>query len=287
MKGVIRRTRRTLVVVTLALAGCSGAMRAPTSTPEVVPLYFVADTTNSALLNDLAVTYRQDNELVAIVDRSQIDATVPQFLAESLEGTSLSRYAITTAIPTDERFWAAPLGYEGITVITHPGTPLERLVAADLRRIFSGGVSNWQSFNGLNQPIVVVSQLPEAPLQAAFNRLVMGQREVTPAARLALSPQSMLQIVQETPGAIGIVPLSLSITGVNVVPVAEFEDRIAVSPTRQNIANGVYPLQTPVLIVGPRAPQPGDGYYEFILWAQQGEGRGIVSQYYAPLALAR
>jgi hypothetical protein len=289
MKGVIRRTRRTLAVVTLALAGCSGAMRAPTSTPEVIPLYFVADTSTSAMLNELSVAYRQDNELVAIVDGAQLDSSVSALLNDNLppDTTQPPRYAITTTIPADDQLWAAPLGYEGIAIITHTGTRLNRLVADDLRQIFARLVNNWQAFGGPDREIVVVSQPPEAPLQAAFNRLVMGQRDVTLAARLALTPQHTLQIVQQTPGAIGVVPLSLSIAGVNVIPVAEFDDAIPVSPTRETIANGIYPLQTPVLIVGNAPPQPGDGYYEFILWAQQGEGRAIVSQYYAPLALAR
>lgn len=287
MKGVIRRTRRTLAVVTLALAGCSGAMRAPTSTPEVIPLYFVADTNTSIMLNDLAANYQNQRPLAAVVNRAQIDISIQEYLANSLDTPTAARYAITTTVPTDERFWAAPLGYEGIAIITHPATPIQPLTASDMRQIFTGNATNWVQFNGFEQPITVVSHPPDTPIQNAFIRLVMGQREITLAARLALTPTDMVRIVQTTPGAIGVAPFSMSLNGVNVLPVAEFENAIPVTPSRETIANGIYPLQTPVLFIGTTPPRPGDGYYEFILWAQQGEGRTIVSRYYAPLPLSR
>ncbi len=280
MHSVVRRTRHTLAVVTLALAGCQGPLQSPTATPEVVPLYFITDSGTSPLLQELATAYQRENDLIAIVNQ-RISGHALQL------SQNPSPYVITTLTTTGLNFWAAPLGYEGIAIITHSNIFIERLSAQDLRQIFSGNVSTWLEVGGrsADPSIVVVSREDGSAIRQNFQDIVMGQRPITTGARLATTPQAMLDIIANTPGAIGYVELSLLNTSVKTVPVAEFPNSIAISISRDSIANGTYPLQMPVLVVGENPPTLGDGYYEFILWAQQGEGRSILARYYVPVAL--
>ncbi len=281
MQNVVRCTRHTIAIVAFALAGCRAPLQAPTVTPEIVPLYFMTDDSTNPMLQELATAYQQKNDLVAIVNQFDNGSNIQIALSQRT-----IPYAITTLIPQDND-WAAPLGYEGIAIITHPNVIIDRLTAQELRQIFSGTVNSWSEFEGRSSEsqIVVVSREEGAVLRTNFQHLVMGQRPISAGARLAPTSQAMLDIVANTPGAIGYVELSLLNNKVNTVPVAEYANTLAISISRDTIADGSYPLQMPVLVIGKNPPEIGDGYYEFILWAQQGEGRSIISRYYVPVAL--
>lgn len=280
MKGAACRTKRTIVIVTLALAGCRAPVQAPTATPEVEPLYFVTTGSMSPLLLNLANGYSRDNTLVGVVDQSHTGITLQDVLDG--EGESLAPFALTTYLP-GEGLWAAPIGQDGIAIITHPALRVPGLTANDLRNIFSGQITNWQSFINLDLPLVVVSLPEQHPTRLGFEDLVMGQRRLTLNARLAPTEAAMVDIVVATPGAIGIVSLTLASGRVRLVPVAAGINDPLVSPSLETIGDGSYPLRMPLLVVGNAAPQPGDGYYEFIVWMQQKRGQQIVSQMYAPL----
>ncbi len=274
MMRVVRKTKWTVAIITLALAGCRGPMHAPTPTPEVIPLRFVTSNSTQTLLYDLSLAYRQDNHLIAIVDQSNTSVE---------EETPQPSYSLTTYLPSDSELWAAPLGRDGIAIIAHPGLILNNLSASDLRAIFMGTVDNWTVFGAVDLPIIPVSREATAPTRRAFDEQVLGQRPVTLRARLATTNRSMLDIVARTPGAIGYVSMTLVNDQVRVVSVQSTTSDAPTLPTPQTIANDEYPLQMPLLIVGSQVPQPGDGYYEFILWAQQGAGQNIIARRYAPL----
>lgn len=283
MRSVARRTRHTLVVVTLALAGCRAPLQSPTSTPDLIPLYFVTDSGTAPFLQDLANTYQQDNDLVAIVNERETGTSI-----ETQLNQVTPPFIITTiAPPEDNDLWAAPLAYEAIAIISHPNVSIPRLTAQDLRDVFSGNASTWQAIGGtsIDQQIVIVTREEGAAIRTNFQRLVMGQRPISAGARLATTPTTMIEIVATTPGAIGYVELSQLTDDVTPIPIAEFSTSMAISVSRDTVANGSYPLQTPVLVIGANAPTNNDGYFEFIIWAQQGEGRSIVSRYYVPIAL--
>lgn len=281
MKRVTRKTKQTLAVVTLALASCRGPMQAPTPTPEVVPLYFVATSSTHPLLRDLTTAYSRDNDLIAIIDQNSTGITLQQALDHPY---SSKTYVITHQLPDMDGLWAAPLGQDGIAIIAHPNLGAIRALAADdLRRIFTGVAQNWAEFNGPNLRIVVVSREASSPLRAAFESQVLGQRPITLRARLATTANAMHDIVAQTPGAIGFISMAQANQQVRTIPLIPQTGLEPVLPTPQSVFDATYPLRLPIVVVGNQAPVPDDGYYEFIVWAQQPEGQTIIAQRYAPL----
>jgi phosphate transport system substrate-binding protein len=174
------------------------------------------------------------------------------------------------------------LGQDGVAVVVHPQLSVAGLTAANLRDIFSGTATDWSELGWESQEIVVVSREAGADIRQAFELQVMGQRRITLSARLATSDQAMLAIVANTPGAVGYMSMAATDSRVKTVPVAATVNDPLVMPTPQTIADGRYPLRMPLIIVGEEAPVPGDGYYEFIIWAQ-GEGQEVIARSYAPL----
>ncbi len=277
-----RKTKRTLVVVTLALASCRAPMQAPTSTPEVVPLYFVTSSSTDTLLRNLAASYTRENSLVAIVDQAANGTSIAMAL-DPAESSTPSLYALTTYLPNLDNLWAAPLGQDGIAIVVHPRLNIPQLSAGDLRRIFTGAVENWVEFGGPDVPITVVSRDAESDTRRVYERLVLGQRQMTYNAILALTDAAMLDVVAQTPGAIGFMSMALVSGQVRVMPLVGETGDTPVLPTPLTVANETYPLRTPLLIVGTKPPEPGDGYYEFIVWAQQAQAQEIIGERYAPL----
>lgn len=277
-----RKTKRTLIVMTLALASCRAPMQAPTSTPEVVPLYFVTSSSTDTLLRNLAATYTRENSLVAIVDQTANGTSISAALDPS-DPSEKTLYALTTYLPNSDQLWAAPLGQDGIAVVVHPRLTLPQLSADDLRRIFTGAVENWTELGGPDVPITVVSREAESDTRRVFEQLVLGERQITYNALLALTDAAMLDVVSRTPGAIGFVSMALVSGQVRVMPLVAENGDTPMLPTPLTVADGSYPLRTPLLIIGKKPPEPGDGYYEFIVWAQQHQAQQIIGETYAPL----
>jgi ABC-type phosphate transport system substrate-binding protein len=274
--GAAEKTKRTLAVLTLALAGCRAPIQAVTPTPEIVSLNFVTTNSTTPILRTLAANYQRDNALVAVVEQSEHGLTISPTEQEDVT------YALTTYLYPDHRLWSAPIGQDGIAIISHPELRLEKLTARDLRAIFSGAVTRWSQVSSQAGNILVVSRGEDSATRLAFQDLVMGSRSITFNARLAPSSQAMLDIVASTPGAIGFVSFSMINEGVRLVPVAARADMPGLVPSLSSIFDEVYPLRMPLLFVGPNPPTPGDGYYEFILWAQS-EGQAVIAERYAPL----
>ncbi|MBI5931062.1 MAG: substrate-binding domain-containing protein [Chloroflexi bacterium] len=268
--------------MTLALASCRAPMQAPTSTPEVVPLYFVTSSSTDTLLRNLAATYTRENSLVAIVDQTANGTSISAALDPS-DPSEKTLYALTTYLPNSDQLWAAPLGQDGIAVVVHPRLTLPQLSADDLRRIFTGAVENWTELGGPDVPITVVSREAESDTRRVFEQLVLGERQITYNALLALTDAAMLDVVSRTPGAIGFVSMALVSGQVRVMPLVAENGDTPMLPTPLTVADGSYPLRTPLLIIGKKPPEPGDGYYEFIVWAQQHQAQQIIGETYAPL----
>jgi phosphate transport system substrate-binding protein len=276
------KTKRTLAVLTLALASCRAPIQAVTPTPEIVPLRFVASNTTAPLFQTLASHYQQENALVAFVDQSEIGLSLQQVLDNP--SAQPSTYALTTYLDPAQNLWAAPIGQDGIAIISHPDIDIEKLTAAELRQIFTGTITQWSALNtNLHEDIVVVSPNAHSPTRQVFEDLVLGKRLITLNAQLAPSSQAMLEIVANTPGAIGFISSALlDDTQVRSIAIAENKDSPGYLPTQENIIREIYPLRMPLLIVGASPPTPGDGYYEFILWAQT-KGQRYIAESYAPL----
>jgi phosphate transport system substrate-binding protein len=106
--------------------------------------------------------------------------------------------------------------------------------------------------------------------------MVLGERIVTRAARLATTDQAVIDIVGSDRGAIGYVSMAYVTGRVRVVPLD------GVLPTPDTVSANQYPLRTPIIFVGLRAPND-DGYRAFFAWTQSPEGQAVVKRRYGGL----
>lgn len=274
----MRRAKRTLVILSLALASCRGPVLAPTTTPQVVSVRMLATTSTYPLLQDFAEAYRPAGLLLGI-DRTLAgwDAIYAGLLAGDVP------YALTTILPAEADLWAAQVGWDGIAVVVHADNAVPALSLDELRLIFQGRVASWRAFGGPDLPVTVVSREPGAATQHTFSAQVMRGAQITGGARLALSCASVIEIVAREPGAVGFVSMAFLDERVHAVALELAGDGDPVPPTLDAVSRGTYPLRAPLLVIGLEPPAAGSIYRDWFAWMQSAAGQQVVGQRYGVL----
>lgn len=274
----MKRTRRALIILSLALAGCRGPVLSPTATPYTVDLHVVATTSAYPALQEVIAAYQPEGVLVSVET-----AAVNWEAALDLLQSGTVPYALTSYLPADSALWAAPLGWDGLAIVVHVVAPVPALSVADLRLLFQGRVPAWSALGGPDLPVTVVSRESGSGTRLAFEALVMDGRPVSPGARLALSSAGVIDVVASVPGAVGYVSMAYLNERVQTVPLIVGTGADPVLPTPQTVQSGAYPLRTPLLVVGGQAPLPGSTYYDWFAWMQSDAGQAVIGRHYGAL----
>lgn len=271
----MKRAKRTIVILGLALASCRGPIYAPTATPQVMSVRIMATTTAYPLLQDFAAGFDQPGVRLSFTGQpASWDAIYSQMLA------NVTPYALTSYVPEDVPLWVAPIGLDALVLVVNPANTVPGLSFDDLRSIFQGRVVSWSELGGPDLPVTVISREDGADTRLVFEQIVMGPRHTTLAARLALSGSGVLDIVASTPGAIGYVGLEQLDSRVRAVALAA-EGGGPLLPTREAIDSGQYPLLMPIQIVGLEPPEEGSFYRDWFAWMQSDAGQALVRSRYS------
>lgn len=150
--------------------------------------------------------------------------------SRSLMGTEKSLYAVTIA-------------KDAIAVIVHPKNPVEDLPLVKIRDIFSGKIRNWKALGGQDHPITLVIREEGSGTREAFQKLVMGEEEISLEALVQDSNGAIRQVVSGDPNAIGYISLGLVNEKVKALRIS------GVEPNVKNIETGRYHLVRPFLFV--------------------------------------
>jgi len=276
----MKQAKRTIVILGLALAGCRGPVFAPSATPELVELRVLATPATYPLLQDFVSAYTRPGAQL-VLDGAAV--SWPALLGALRRGEV--PYALTGYLPPDAGLWAAAVAQDALAIIVHPSNPIAALTLDDLRLLFAGRTDDWSALGGPPLPVTVVSPEAGADTRLAFEALLMGDRRTTLAARLALSPDSMLALVAAQPGAVGYVSMAALDSSVRAIPLVGAGGE-SVLPSPETVASGAYPLVAPILIVGAQSPPDGSVYRDWFAWMQGVEGQTVAQRRYASMPAA-
>ncbi|MBI5961690.1 MAG: substrate-binding domain-containing protein [Chloroflexi bacterium] len=270
----MKRAKCTIVIFSLALASCRGPAASPGVSPQVAQVRIMATTATDPLLQDFVMAYHPPGILFAVTRETASWQTV-----YAQVGAGEVPFGLTTYLPAEAGWWAAPIGQDGLAVIVHPSSPITALSIEQLRRLFQGQIISWAELGGPDVPVVLVSQEKGADSWLAFDSLVMGGRRTSLGARLALSGQSMVEMVSSEPGAVGYVSMAYLTPQVRAVAVASEGEAIPL--TRETVNRKTYPLQTPILVIGRVPPAEDDPYHDWFAWMQSAAGQAVLERRYA------
>ncbi len=266
------RAGRTLVIVAFTLVSCSSQV-VPASTPttDAITLRLYTSSATIPLTNDLTRSYTHIQPSISFdISNGNYEQVVDLITDEN------PAYFVTNHLPIESPLWGAPIGQDGIAIVTHPDNPVVNLTTEQIRRIYQGRIVNWQDVGGLDLPITVISREQEAGTRAEFERLVMGERRTTQSAEIAPSSEAVVVSAGRDPSAIGYVSMSYLDASVRAINVDDIE------PTLENVYMNTYPLRATLFFAGLNEPQ--NEYRAFIAWVQSLEGQAVVARKYAPLS---
>ncbi len=271
----VKHAKRTIAILSLALAGCQGQIAPAAPTPTVTALHLFAENSTAPLLRELVAAYHPEHKLIDWDLQSGDFDALNAWLNKS-DGT----FALTNYLSAASVLWSTAIGTDGLALIVNTANPIANLSPDQLRAIFTGRALNWKIVGGADLPINVASREPGSSDGAWFASLILGERRVSGAARLATTAESVVSIVVADPSAIGYVPMRLTVgnAAIHTVPI---DQRL---PTPVTVADASYGLRSPLLFVGQNAPS-NDAYRDFFVWTQSPPGQAIVAKWYAPLKL--
>lgn len=159
---------------------------------------------------------------------------------------------------------------DGIGMIVHPSNPVTKITREQIKRIYTGEISNWAAIGGKDRSIVVVSRDIASGTFEAFMELVLNKTKVRPDALMQASNQAVATAVATSPGAIGYVGLGYLSFKVKPLIVD------GVSPSKETIVHKAYPLSRPLFMYTNGDPQ--GGVKEFLNFVLDAEGQKLVEE---------
>ena len=144
---------------------------------------------------------------------------------------------------------AVPIIYDAIAVIVHRDNPLNDLTLEQIRKIFSAEITRWTELGGKNHSITLVTREEGSGTREAFQKLIMGKREISLSALVQDSNGAIRQVVSDDRNAIGYISLGLVNVRVRAVRID------GVEPSVENIQNQRYKIVRPFLFVFKSSPQ--------------------------------
>ena len=164
---------------------------------------------------------------------------------------------------------------DGLTVYVHSRNPVKELSLAQLKGIYTGKITNWKDVGGPDATIILYGRENNSGTYVYFAEHVLEGVDFSPRTQSLPGTASVVNAVAKDEGGIGYGGAAYA-EGVSEVAVKKDSESPAYKPTRQNIAEGLYPISR-YLFMYLRA-RPEGSIKSFIDWILSDEGQAIVTE---------
>ena len=181
------------------------------------------------------------------------------------------------------------VGYDALAIYVHQVNPIESITIEQLAAIYGEGgeITKWSQL-GLTMPdllsdeIVRVSRQNNSGTYAYFREAVLGREGNYKLGSLDMhGSKDVVELVQNTPGAIGYSGLAYATDRVKIVPVST-SGAAPVVPTVESAGDRSYPIARPLFMY--TAGVPEGAVKEYMDWILSDEGQTILlKKGYAPV----
>ncbi|MCX8160357.1 MAG: phosphate ABC transporter substrate-binding protein [Candidatus Saccharicenans sp.] len=148
----------------------------------------------------------------------------------------------------EKELYQIEVARDGLAIIVHPSNPLDNITIEQVRGIFQGDITSWETLNGQKKAITVVVREEGSGTRGAFQELVMGKSRITKKAIVQDSNGTVREIVSRDPNSIGFISLGLVNESVKTLALN------GVKPTEEAILKKEYKLVRPFLFLTKEAP---------------------------------
>ncbi|MBF0201052.1 MAG: phosphate ABC transporter substrate-binding protein PstS family protein [Desulfamplus sp.] len=170
------------------------------------------------------------------------------------------------------------IAYDCIIPITHKSNPIHDITMANIQGVYAGKITNWKELGGEDAPISVVSRDRSSGTFGVWQSIVMGNEDMTPAAKLKPSNAEILEAVKDNPNAIGYIGIGYLTQSIKPLAVN------GVFGGERTTLDGTYPISRPLFMFTPGWPKGiTKKFIDFMLEPSQGQQQvrkaGFISLY--------
>jgi phosphate transport system substrate-binding protein len=266
-----------IMALTLALTGCGGGEKKEegnntpdAQTAEKKSITIAGSTSVQPLSEELVKAFQDKNPGVTINVQGGGSS---QGVKAATEGICEIGAASRNLKDTEKGLTTHQIAIDGIAVVVNPKNALAELSADQVKKIFSGEITNWKEVGGADGVINVVTREAGSGTRGAFEEMALGEEvKITDKAITQASNGAVRQTVAGDEKAIGY--LSLGYMNEEVKGV-KYD---GVEPTVDNVKAGNYKVSRPFLYLTKGDPQGvAKDYVDFVL---SPEGQEIVAKDY-------
>ncbi len=182
------------------------------------------------------------------------------------------------------------VGHDALAVFVHEDNPLSEVTLAQLADIYGEGgkYDKWGDM-GITVPgcssdeIVRVSRQNNSGTYAYFKKAVLGKTgEYKLGSRDMHGSKDVVDLVENTPCAIGYSGLAYATDDIKMPCVKKDESSVCVAPSIDSASDGSYPIARPLLMY--TAGEPKDAIKKYLDWVLSDVGQCIMQDKgYAPV----
>ncbi len=175
-------------------------------------------------------------------------------------------------------FEYTPIGTEAFVFFVHKENPIENLTSEQIRKIYSGEITNWSEIGGSDEEIVAYQRNEGSGSQSMLLRF-MGDTPLMKAPTEQVN-DLMVGIIERVSdykskkGSIGF-SFRYYVEGIIKNPDIKMLSVDGVSPTAENIKLGRYPIVTPIYAVT-YEEQTNENVERLLDWILSAEGQEII-----------
>jgi phosphate transport system substrate-binding protein len=182
------------------------------------------------------------------------------------------------------RVMAFPIAYDGVGIIVHASNQIAGVTTEQLRQIYRKQITNWSSFGGRDDRIVVVHKAEgHATREVFMNYIGLTPDEMTRHTDVTAGDNAqVIRVIANTPNAIGYVSLGEVIKAAEAGQPVRLVKFNGVEPVMENVTNKTYPLFHPLYLISKGEPKGGSRV--LLDFLRSSEGKKIIRQgNYVPL----
>jgi len=233
------------LTLTVIFTGCGGGAPAPASGELSGSITEAGSTTVQPIAEKLADVFTQMHPKVTVTIQGGGSSVGVKSASDGTVDIGAASRELKSSEPALVKHL---LARDGIAIATHPSNTLTGLTKDEIRRIFTGEITNWSELGGASAVIIIVAREEGSGTRAAFEEMVMDEALITNSAIQQPSNGAVRTTMATTPNSIGFLSFGYLDSSVKSLAVDGIEGTI------ENAQNGSYPIVRPLYFLTKEAP---------------------------------
>ncbi len=164
---------------------------------------------------------------------------------------------------------------DGLSVYLNEQNPVQELSLDQLKKIYTGKITNWKEVGGPDAKIIVYGRENSSGTYVFFKDNVLSGEDFTPSMQSLPGTAAVVNAVSKDKNAIGFGGAAYA-KGVKFAKLKKSAESPAYEPSEENVKSGNYPLSR-FLYLYTRS-KPTGAMKKYIDWILSPEGQQIVSK---------